>query len=400
MPPPKIRGKTSAKPFRFNPIHFIYVLSALVAAFALYNSISFDSKRSDAALRVNYSSPGASSQSTISAEKKNEPKSSLKAVEDPEADLTEEVEEDEIADEEAVVGDSSIETSAYELPTGFQSLLERAKQFQSQCHDLPLVSSEPNAIDVPAFGIVEALESYRPASPQEAKDWQCEVAPATECDIERFSVVFLGYSAERLQGVKQQIRNMLGHDDYKQMVEEVILVWNNPKPLNEAGKMGHLLYGWSMRDTNPFDETEPNRFRVFYPIEHGFTSSLMNRYHPMLKPKSRALLYYDDDGPFYNYRAIKSNFELWKRNSNVQTGAMSRAFSLSERQQHEKAGLLGGDLNDQKFVSHCRDQGDTIGYDYRFFENFNANMVRFCCRTLTARTILYNPLFAYPLYIQ
>jgi hypothetical protein len=391
MPPPKIRGKTSAsKPFRFNPIHFIYALSALVVVFALYNSISFHSKRNDGALRVNSSLESSSSQSTIPTEKKkNEPSMSLsnsKAVEDPEADLTDEIEEEEIADEEDVtaVVDSSIETSAYELPTGFQSLLERAKQFQSQCHDLPLVSSEPNAIDVPAFGIVEALESYRPASPQEAKDWQCEVAPATECDLERFSVVFLGYSAERLQGVKQQIRNMLGHDDYKQLVEEVILVWNNPKPLNESGKIGHLLYGWSMRDTNPIDDTEPNRFRVFYPIEHGFTSSLMNRYHPMIKPKSRALLYYDDDGPFYNFRAIKSNFELWKRNSNVQTGAMSRAFSLSERQQNEKAGLLGGELNDQKFVSHCRDQGDSIGYDYRFFENFNANMVRFrCCARVT-----------------
>ena len=271
-----------------------------------------------------------------------------------------------------------LSTSNYELPMGFQSMLHRAKDMSRKCDTLPSVPTEQNTVDVPSFGIIDALESYKPNSQQEAYEWQCEAPPSKECDVERFSVIFLGYSADRLHFMKQQIRSMLASSPYKDLVEEVILVWNNPKPLNESGKAGELLYGWSTRETNVFNEFELNRFRVFLPIEHGLSSSLMNRYHPLIRPKSKALLYYDDDGPFYQYRAIKSNFELWKRNSNVQTGAMARAFTLSKRQQNEKDTMLGGpnELDDRKFVSHCRDKGDEIGYDYRYFENFHANMVR------------------------
>jgi len=234
-----------------------------------------------------------------------------------------------------------------------------------------------NAIDLPPFGIVSDLESYFPDSPEDLTNWKCEVPPPTECDVNRFSSIFLGYNPDRLLGVKRQLRRMLSQSPYKDMVEEFILVWNNPKPLNESGKVGEELYKWSLSNVNPFDVSEPNRFRLFLPIERGFSSSLMNRYHPMIKPKSKALLYYDDDGPFYEYKAIQSNFELWKRNSNTQTGAMARAFTLSQRQQREKQDILGGidKLDDREFVSHCRENGDEISYDYRFFENFHANMV-------------------------
>jgi Glycosyl transferase family 64 domain len=266
---------------------------------------------------------------------------------------------------------------AYKLPEGFQSMLKRAKSIKDQCDAIPKVSYQPNSIDLKPFGIVESLEFYRPQTLSEADQWNCQVPPPTECDVERFSVVFLGYGADRLHGMKTQIRGMLGKKPYSDMVEEVILVWNNPTPLNESGSSGEILYQWSKEAKNPFHPSEPNRFRVFYPIDHGFSSSLLNRYHPMIQPKSKALLYYDDDGPFYSERAIRSNFELWKRNSNIQTGAMARAFTLSERQQAEKSELLGGPtaLDDQKFISHCRSQGDSVRYDYRYFENFHANMV-------------------------
>ena len=266
----------------------------------------------------------------------------------------------------------------FELPVGLQLMLRRAKEMKKQCDTMPLVQYEPNAIDLSAFGIIQALESYLPESEQEATDWQCVLPPERECDTGRFTVIFLGYSTDRLNGMKLQIRTMLGSLPYSDMVEEVVLVWNNPLPLNMSGSDGEFMYQWSLRQSSPFVESEPNRFRIFFPLEHGLPSSLMNRYHPMIQPKSKALLYYDDDGPFYHERAIRSNFELWKRNSNVQTGAMARAFTLSSRQQHEKEELLGGpdNLDDRKFVSHCRDNGDKVQYDFRFFENFHANMVR------------------------
>ena len=102
----------------------------------------------------------------------------------------------------------------------------------------------------------------------------------------------------------------------------------------------------------------------------------MNRYHPLIQPKSEGILYYDDDGPFYGTDAIRSAFELWKRNSDAQLGAMCRAFTLSDRQNIEKANVLNGqELHDRKWISHCRDHGDQLWYDYRFFTMFHANMV-------------------------
>ena len=379
------------KACRVNPLHVIYF--AVAIGFALvYNSFALFYTVGEGTSVIRTETQDLS-RLRSSPEKKDELITTTSADEQAEEEQVEDEQqapnEQQAPDEQPADKQPAVETteidsiakfppSDYELPEGFQFMLKRAKQMKGSCETLPSVSSEQKTVDVPSFGIVEALESYSPQSAQEAEDWQCVVPPSTECDVERFSVIFLGYGADRLNGMKQQIRRMLASSPYKDMVEEVILVWNNPKPLNESGKTGELLYHWATKETNPFDESEPNRFRVFFPIELGFSSSLMNRYHPLIKPKSKALLYYDDDGPFYAYRAIKSNFELWKRNSNVQTGAMARAFTLSERQQDEKNQLLGGPkkLDDRQFVSHCRDKGDEIHYDYRHFENFHANMVR------------------------
>lgn len=360
MPPRKLRK--SSKPLcRINPLYFTYAVFATLVGCMIYNNTALATLGGKSGVIS-----GSLDQSIFRSSPATLKEPSSSALSSP------------ILNSNAVqVPNQPLSTTNYELPKGFQSMLHRAKDMSGKCDTLPSVPTEQNTVDVPSFGIIHALESYQPDSLQEAQEWQCEVPPSTECDVERFSVIFLGYSVDRLHSMKQQIRSMLASSPYKDLVEEVILVWNNPKPLNESGKAGELLYGWSTRETSVFQELELNRFRVFLPLEHGLSSSLMNRYHPHIRPKSKALLYYDDDGPFYHYRAIKSNFELWKRNSNVQTGAMARAFTLSNRQQREKDAMLGGpnELDDRKFVSHCRDKGDEIGYDYRFFENFHANMV-------------------------
>mmetsp|Transcript_23409 Transcript_23409/g.34556 ORF Transcript_23409/g.34556 Transcript_23409/m.34556 type:complete len:507 (-) Transcript_23409:238-1758(-) len=349
----KLPNQNKTKKCRFRPLMFIYSLSVGLVVFAGYNSISLSSRA-----------------------RSNEAEPVISLLEMKRSDFA----VHHSKNDDFSKKDTAVVSGEYELPPGFQAVLERAKKFQQHCDEQILVSSDikmQNEIDLPPFGIVNDLESYLPESPEEANDWKCEVPPPTECHIERFSTIFLGYNPDRLQGVKRQLQRMLSDPGFKDMVEEFILVWNNPKPLNESGKVGELLYEWSSSDVNPFDKSEPNRFRLFLPIELGFSSSLMNRYHPMIKPKSKALLYYDDDGPFYEYRAIKSNLELWKRNSDIQTGAMARAFTLSKRQEEEKLSILGGidELDDRKFVSHCRQKGDEISYDYRFFENFHANMV-------------------------
>lgn len=266
--------------------------------------------------------------------------------------------------------------SLYSLPLGLKSLLDRAKQMKGICNTInPLAKATLNEIDLPSLGVIDDLSSYRPKDEQEFQNWQCTLPPSQSCHLEKFSVIFLGFNPNRLGDVKRQMRTMMQRPQYREMIEEIILVWNNPEPINKTA-IGSELYQRSLRNHTEFDVNSPNIFRIFYPVELGFSSSLINRYHPMIKPKSKALLYYDDDGPFYDVRAIISAFELWKRNSDAQLGAMARAFTLSQRQREEKVKVVGpDDLNDRKFVSHCRDQGDQIGYDYRHFENFHANMV-------------------------
>jgi hypothetical protein len=132
--------------------------------------------------------------------------------------------------------------------------------------------------------------------------------------------------------------------------------------------------------------------RVVYPLKMGFPNDLFNRYHPhVVVPKTKALLYYDDDGPFYSYEAIQGGFELWKRHSQAQIGAMARQITYSARQQQEQLDKLGRseptstqrrsrDLTksipaDNQFISHCTNVGDQVDYQFRFFANYDANMV-------------------------
>lgn len=81
-------------------------------------------------------------------------------------------------------------------------------------------------------------------------------------------------------------------------------------------------------------------FRTFISAEHGLGNNLLNRYHPDIRPKNEAVLFYDDDGPFYTDTEIRTGFELWKRNSGRQIGLLGRNFepietmsSSSEKQQ-------------------------------------------------------------------
>ena len=282
------------------------------------------------------------------------------------------------------VGDTTVTTdnknNGDPLPAGLRSVLTRAKEMRGICDASGDAQKVPlNPIDVRSFGIIDDFEEYvanEKANPSSSllPEWQCQVPPSTSCHVERFTVIFLGYNPTRLSDVKRQTMRML-KGDYNALVEEIVLVWNNPEPIDKT-PIGETLLHWSKRPRTPIANDVPNRFRIFFPIEHGLDSSLMNRYHPMIKPKSEGILYYDDDGPFYGLGPIQSAFELWKRNSDAQLGAMCRAFTLSDRQNAEKTAVLNGrDLDDRKWISHCRDHGDTIAYDYRFFTMFHANMV-------------------------
>jgi hypothetical protein len=281
---------------------------------------------------------------------------------------------------------SSIARGTARIPLkAFQDVLERAKKNQNHCHSVVPDDGVPEPTEdiiaianittarLPGFGVIQALEqwNHNPQPPSHITDGatntQCQVPPENECGESQFTVIFMAYNPDRLGKLMNQIRYMLQPTQpFRRIIREIILVWNGPREINETEKGRSLL---------EYIEQESDRLRIVYPLKAGLPNDLLNRYHPdIVQVKTKAIQYYDDDGPFYSYEAVLGGFELWKRNSNAQIGAMARVIDLGPRQQAEKKQMLPGpELNDRAFVSHCK--LDEVRYNYEFFANFEANMV-------------------------
>jgi hypothetical protein len=180
------------------------------------------------------------------------------------------------------------------------------------------------------------------------------------------------YRIERLQKLTGNIREIASGNKYPGLIEEIILVWNGPYELSNITETEDGLELVEMHN-------DPNNpVRIWYPFQHGLPNNLWNRYHPYIQPKSEAILYFDDDGPFFSPRAVMAGFELWKRHSDTQIGTLARENHLDQRQMKEKQ--LKITLSDKvrlgrEFISTCRNQGDWIEYDYHDFPFFGAQMV-------------------------
>mmetsp|Transcript_13089 Transcript_13089/g.18807 ORF Transcript_13089/g.18807 Transcript_13089/m.18807 type:complete len:468 (-) Transcript_13089:134-1537(-) len=250
--------------------------------------------------------------------------------------------------------------------------------------------------DLPPFGIIHALQSYSPKTVSERDAWNCRLPPPTECQETQFTVIFLGYRPDRLTKFRNQVRKMTlqNQQHWNGLIKEVLLVWNGNRELSES-QAGNLILKWAEDPNIPL--------RIFYPLKEGFSNDLMNRYHPRFNVTTKAILYYDDDGPFYSVPAVTSGFEMWKRNSNAQIGAMARRLDLSKRGQAEKedkqqqyqkeqqqSSTFGQQQQKQQqyhhsefqWISHCRrgdsntgEQGDTVRYNFQHFAQSGANMV-------------------------
>ncbi|KAL7563311.1 hypothetical protein ACA910_016669 [Epithemia clementina (nom. ined.)] len=272
------------------------------------------------------------------------------------------------------------------LPPAFHSVLQRSLQNRKSCTSLQSKSEftdfdlsfhvsfgNETVVSLPSFGIIERIERFREdpvselaGSEENPDDWHCILPPETECQERKLTVVFMAYNPDRLGKTFNQINTMLTSSDWKMIVEEVVLVWNGPRAVEES------LVG---QDMLKFAETQA--LRVVYPLRMGLENDLMNRYHPkVVLVKTKAILYYDDDGPFYSFAAVQGGFELWKRHSSSQVGAMAREITYGERQRSEHLRLLGGQhANDSQFVAHCTNVNDKVDYNYRYFANYDANMV-------------------------
>lgn len=296
-------------------------------------------------------------------------------------------------------------SSALTLPDAFEAVLARARQKEEFCNNGDNVVSTDEmdksfeipfqngtVASLPSFGIIDILQQWKDDPPHTEglegdtqdeltsrfNNWNCQLPPETSCQESKFTVIFMAYSPDRLEKTLSQIYKMCAASDWTSMVHEVILVWNGPRHVNETEKGQELLK--FVQESSTTEIMAP--LRVEYPLLLGLENDLMNRYHPgVVQVKTKAILYYDDDGPFYSSSAVQGGFELWKRNSRAQIGAMSRQIDYSPRQVKEHASLLATSTSssgipvDQHFVSHCTNAKDKVEYNYKYFANYDANMV-------------------------
>ena len=261
---------------------------------------------------------------------------------------------------------SSSETAA------FASVVNRAVLNQQQCKSVQLSAAEEtdysklnnHTAHLKQWGILDAVRTYQQSDPNSKKNkypYQCQLPPENECQEDHFTVIFMAYNPDRLQKMMTQIKIMLSQSDFSKIVAEVIVVWNGERHIDETD-LGKKLV--ELGQTLPL--------RISYPLKAGFPNDLMNRYHPRLQVKTKAIMYYDDDGPFYSFLAVLGGFELWKRNSNAQIGAMARKIDLGPRQTDE-SNAVSNEPGDRYFVSQC--PTDEVHYNYNSFANFGARMV-------------------------
>lgn len=255
------------------------------------------------------------------------------------------------------------------LPIAFDGMIQRAREYRKHCQSIGLEQQESflgvndHNEHLPPFGFLDFVEKRYQPDPTYL--YECILPPENECGETQFTVIFMAYNPDRLVKLYNQIYKMTSDPEFQPLVKEVVVVWNGERQVEETD-LGKKLV----------DLSKSKPVRISYPLKAGFPNDLFNRYHPRLAVTTKAIMYYDDDGPFYDFKATLGGFELWKRNSNAQIGAMARRLDPNPRQQKEKEAVLKGvdsDRVDRYFVSQC--PSDEVRYNYNIFANFGANMV-------------------------
>ncbi len=272
----------------------------------------------------------------------------------------------------------------------FESIIERMKWAEDQCSKVPdhqrhtLKSALKNATDLPPLpegGVALALKRWMEENEQQPCDaangdncTPCYLPPPRSCDVTTYTLIIMAHKTNRLKKFIDPLTEMM--DEWPGMTE-VIIVWNSPRAtLTAASTEKEQQYAAKLL---AWDKDPGHPLRIFFSLEEGLANNLLNRYHPKLRPKNEAAMYFDDDGPFFSKEAmVDVGFELWKRNSNVQVGAWPRNIRyLSSRMKVAGQKGLTGNID---IVANDA-QGD-IGMSYPSFTPF--------CRNITQDYVEYN----------
>ena len=322
-----------------------------------------------------------------------------------------------------------IDDPRHEIPV-LQSVLDRAKSSAGSCESLPAPEGAEkrlppvvlNASDVgmlPEFGAIESLSSWLLGSEarerssirrekgeaggsegEEEEKWEgeggrypiCRLPPPTSCHVTNYTIVLMSHTTDRLKDLVNHLRELLTRPS----ASEVVLVWNALKSELEGHDTGRYLLTWHSDPSHPF--------RFFFALdEGGLNNDLLNRYHPKIRPKEEAIMYFDDDGPFFSERAMEgAGFELWRRNSDAQIGCFPRNIRMRgdrmKGAQYEAtersikaargemavrgyndliaAGGAAAPLGAARFTPTCRDRTrDHLEYNFHDFPQYSGHML-------------------------
>lgn len=290
----------------------------------------------------------------------------------------------------------------------FEAIIRRVKWSVDRCNDTP--NEERNTITkafrpatdlpmLPEGGVASALERWlndkSPRSTSSSDTYPtCYLPPPRSCHVTTYTLIVMSHTTERLEVFMEPLISMVNSWPG---LTEVIIVWNSPRETltnaivindeNNDGKEKYyatMLLRWHEDDSHPL--------RIFFSLENGLANNLLNRYHPKLEPKNEAVMYFDDDGPFWSKESmVYAGLELWKRNSDVQVGGFPRNVRfLSVRMKGlEKNNLQQsidiitrnsdsghGDVIRPDFTPICRNvTGDHVEYNYFSFPDFAGHVL-------------------------
>ncbi|KAL3769678.1 hypothetical protein ACHAW5_010259 [Stephanodiscus triporus] len=286
--------------------------------------------------------------------------------------------------------------------TVFKSIIRRVKWTEEQCNgtlfnERNTIKQFQSATDVPMLqegGVAHALERWLENNPSSSTNDDayptCYLPPSKLCNITNYSLIIMSHTTERLQVFMEPLELMI---DSWPGLTEVIIVWNSPRDtlanavendkISEESRYATKLLQWHENITHPL--------RIFFSLENGLSNNLLNRYHPKLDPQNEAIMYFDDDGPFWSKEAmVHGGLELWKRNSDVQVGGFARNVRyLSDRMKRlEKSTLqqsidiitrdVDGYVSEihPTFTPVCHKvTGDHVEYNYFVFPDFAGHVL-------------------------
>jgi hypothetical protein len=292
--------------------------------------------------------------------------------------------------------------STYDDRTVFESIIRRVKWTEEQCngtiayerHSVKQFQAATDLTMLQEGGVAYALEKWLeenslPSANDDAYP-TCYLPTPKSCHVTTYTLIIMSHTTERLQAFMEPLGSMI---DTWPGLTEVIIVWNSPRETLSNAVKNDTNSKESKYATNllKWDEDTSHPLRIFFSLENGLANNLLNRYHPKLEPKNEAVMYFDDDGPFWSMEAmVIGGLELWKRNSDVQVGGFPRNVRyLSDRMK----GLQKTDLQQSidiitrdadgyvgeihpTFTPVCNKvTGDHVEYNYFTFPDFAGHVL-------------------------